>query len=59
MRRYAELGRAGNGPENLAERIELLERHDAAVTEQIALLRAQRQHLHEKIAYYRRELGEQ
>ncbi|SEK70507.1 MerR family transcriptional regulator [Streptacidiphilus jiangxiensis] len=58
MRRYASLGRAGNSPENLAERIQLLERHDAAVAEQIALLRSQRQHLHEKIAFYRKELGQ-
>ena len=57
MRRYAELGRSGNSPENLAERIELLENHDASVEEQIAQLRAQQQHLREKIAYYRAELG--
>jgi DNA-binding transcriptional MerR regulator len=59
MRRYADLGRAGNSPDNLAERIELLERHDAAVAEQIVLLQAQRQHLREKVAYYRRELGQE
>ncbi|RAG80924.1 MerR family transcriptional regulator [Streptacidiphilus pinicola] len=57
MRRYAQLGRSGNSPENLTERIELLEDHDASVEEQIARLRAQQQHLREKIAYYRAELG--
>ncbi|MFE3204416.1 MerR family transcriptional regulator [Embleya sp. NPDC055664] len=52
MRRYAELARTGDR-ESLTERIALLERHDASVEEQIALLRAQQGHLRAKIDYYR------
>ncbi|MFI6983661.1 MerR family transcriptional regulator [Embleya sp. NPDC050154] len=52
MRRYAELARTGD-QESLAERIGLLERHDDAVEEQIALLRAQQGHLRAKIDWYR------
>lgn len=52
MSRYAQLVRSG-GEETLPERIALLERHDAAVEDQIALLRAQQQHLRHKIAHYR------
>jgi DNA-binding transcriptional MerR regulator len=55
MRRYAELTRT-QGPESLAERIALLERHDAAVAEQVAHLQAQRRHLQDKIAHYRSAL---
>jgi DNA-binding transcriptional MerR regulator len=57
LRRYAELARE-SGAESLAERIALLERHDAAVTEQIALLHRQRAHLRHKIAHYRGLLDE-
>jgi len=51
MLRYAELCRSGAG--TFAERIELLERHDRAVEEQIGVLRAQQQHIREKISWYR------
>ncbi|MEY9964947.1 DNA-binding transcriptional MerR regulator [Streptacidiphilus sp. MAP12-16] len=51
MRRYADLARCGD-PKSLAERIALLEKHDTTVEEQVALLRAQQQHLREKIRYY-------
>ncbi|MFD5563770.1 MerR family transcriptional regulator [Kitasatospora griseola] len=55
MRRYAELARV-EGPGSLRDRIALLERHDAAVDEQIALLERRRTHLRDKIAYYREVL---
>ena len=51
MRRYAELCRSGEG--TFTERIELLDEHDRAVDEQIRVLRAQQQHVREKIAWYR------
>ncbi len=51
MRRYADLARSGD-PASLAERVALLEKHDAAVEEHIASLRTQQQHLREKIRYY-------
>ena len=54
MRRYAELARAGEA--TLAERLGLLTEHDAQVSDQIAMLQAQRQHLQEKIGWYRRHL---
>ena len=53
MQRYAELVRAGDA-DTVRERIALLEQHDAEVESQIAHLRRQQQHLHDKIAYYRR-----
>src|SRR3954447_19789264 len=52
MRRYARLARSGD-KESLAERIALLEKHDAAVEEQRALLLVRQQHLRGKIDYYR------
>lgn len=54
MRRYAELAREGEL--TLAERLCLLTEHDAQVSERIAVLQAQRQHLQEKIDWYRGEL---
>ena len=55
MRRYAELTRCGHA--TLAERMNLLIEHDARVQERISLLQAQREHLREKIAWYRSELA--
>ncbi|WP_424638542.1 MerR family transcriptional regulator [Embleya sp. AB8] len=52
MRHYAELCRSGERA-SLIERMALLERHDMAVEEQIALLRAQQERLRRKIDYYR------
>jgi DNA-binding transcriptional MerR regulator len=54
MRRYAELARGGQA--TLAERMRLLTEHDARVGEQIALLQAQREHLRDKIDWYRSQL---
>jgi DNA-binding transcriptional MerR regulator len=54
MHRYAALARAGEP--TMAERLRLLTEHDAQVCERIALLQAQRQHLHEKIDWYRSQL---
>jgi len=51
MLRYAELCREGDG--TIAERITLLEAHDQAVDHQIRELRAQQQHIRDKIAWYR------
>ena len=51
MQRYADLCRTGEA--TFAERIDLLEEHDRAVQEQIGLLRAQQQHIRDKIKYYR------
>jgi len=55
MRRYAELAREGEP--TMAERLRLLTEHDAQVCERIAVLQAQRQHLQEKIDWYRRQLS--
>jgi DNA-binding transcriptional MerR regulator len=55
MRRYAELARAGQA--TLAERLDLLAEHDTRVQERITLLRAQHEHLLEKIEWYRSELS--
>ncbi|MFF0389417.1 MerR family transcriptional regulator [Kitasatospora sp. NPDC004615] len=52
MRRYAELART-EGPASLLDRIALLEQHDTAVNDHIALLERQRTHLREKIDWYR------
>ncbi|GAA1669591.1 MerR family transcriptional regulator [Fodinicola feengrottensis] len=57
MHTYAELARVGS--ETLAERVELLEEHDRAVEEQIAQLRTQQAHIHEKIAWYHSEIATQ
>jgi DNA-binding transcriptional MerR regulator len=54
MRRYAELARGGQA--TVAERMSQLTEHDAHVQEHIALLQAQRQHLQEKIDWYRTQL---
>src|SRR5262249_4259826 len=54
MRRYAELARSGQA--TVAERMNLLIEHDACVQERIALLQAQREHLQEKIDWYRKQL---
>lgn len=54
MRRYAELARGGQA--TLAERMRLLTEHDVRVGEQIALLQAQREHLRDKIDWYRSQL---
>ena len=51
MLRYAELARGGE--DTVKARCELLEEHDKAVGEQIALLKAQRTHIRDKIAFYR------
>jgi len=55
MRHYAELAREGES--TLAERMRLLTEHDARVSERIAVLEAQRQHLQEKIDWYRGQLS--
>ena len=54
MCRYADLARDGEA--TFAERLGLLTEHDAAVQERIAVLRAQREHLQEKIGWYRRHM---
>ena len=54
MCRYAELARGGEA--TFAERLGLLTEHDAAVQERIAVLQAQREHLQEKIGWYRRHM---
>jgi DNA-binding transcriptional MerR regulator len=55
MCRYAELTRGGQA--TLAERLNLLTEHDVWVQEQIALLQAQREHLLEKIDWYRSQMS--
>jgi DNA-binding transcriptional MerR regulator len=50
MLRYAELARGGDA--TLQERIELLQRHDRRVEEQIARLRGQQGRIHWKIDLY-------
>ena len=54
MCRYAELARGGEA--TFAERLGLLTEHDAVVQERIAVLQAQREHLQEKIDWYRRHM---
>ena len=54
MRRYAELARGGQA--TLTERMRLLTEHDTRVGEQIVLLQAQREHLRDKIDWYRSQL---
>jgi len=54
MCRYAELARGGEA--TFAERLGLLTEHDAVVQERIAVLQAQREHLQEKIDWYRGQL---
>lgn len=55
MRRYAELARVGQA--TLAERLNLLTEHDARVRERIAQMQAQRDHLSQKIDWYRSRLS--
>lgn len=55
MRTYAELAR--DGDHTMAERVELLEEHNRAVTEQIEMLRHQQAHLLDKIAWYHGEMA--
>jgi DNA-binding transcriptional MerR regulator len=50
MRRYAELAR---DEQTLAQRLALLEEHDRAVGERIMDLAVQREHVRQKIRYYR------
>jgi DNA-binding transcriptional MerR regulator len=50
MRRYAELAR---DEQTLAQRLALLEEHDRAVGERIKDLAEQREHVRQKIRYYR------
>lgn len=60
MVRYAELVRAGE--ETIAERLQVLEEHDADINRKIELLREEQDHIRAKIAHYRqamRETGEQ
>jgi DNA-binding transcriptional MerR regulator len=57
MRRYAELARGGQA--TLMERLLLLSEHDTHVQEQIALLQARREHLRDKIDWYRGQLNPQ
>jgi DNA-binding transcriptional MerR regulator len=54
MRRYAESAREGD--RTLAERMALLIEHEARVEQHIADLRAQQEHLRDKIAWYRARL---
>ncbi|GAA4631804.1 MerR family transcriptional regulator [Actinoallomurus vinaceus] len=51
MQRYAELARGG--AETVGERVAVLETHDERIDRQIETLRAQQQHLRDKIRYYR------
>ncbi|MEV5709508.1 MULTISPECIES: MerR family transcriptional regulator [Actinoallomurus] len=51
MRRYAEVSRCGE--ETFEERIAILEAHDERIDRQIETLLAQREHLRDKIRYYR------
>jgi DNA-binding transcriptional MerR regulator len=51
MLRYAQLARAGDG--TIAQRVALLEEHDRKVGDRIAALRAEREHIREKIDWYR------
>ena len=55
MCRFAELVRSGDI--TITERVELLEEHARGVETQLELLLRQQQHLHDKIAYYQRELA--
>lgn len=56
MRRYAESAREGD--RTLAERLTLLTAHETRVEQHIAELRAQQEHLREKIAWYRGQLAD-
>jgi DNA-binding transcriptional MerR regulator len=54
MRRYAESAREGD--RTLDERMALLIKHEARVEQHIAELRAQQEHLRDKVAWYRTQL---
>lgn len=54
LRRYAELSA---DDATVADRVALLEEHDAAVQASIDRLRAQQERLREKLAWYRAELA--
>ena len=56
LRRYAELSADET---TVADRVTLLEEHDAAVQASIDRLRAQQERLREKLAWYRAELAAQ
>jgi len=55
MYRFAELARAGDS--TVAEQAALLEEHARGVERELELLLRQQQHLHGKIAYYRRKVA--
>jgi DNA-binding transcriptional MerR regulator len=57
MQSFTELVRAGD--ETVAERLALLEEHDAAVEAEMARLIEQRDKIRDKIAYYRSHLARQ
>ncbi|MFL6112379.1 MAG: MerR family transcriptional regulator [Catenulispora sp.] len=57
MQSFAELVRTGD--ETVAERLTLLEEHDAAVEAEMARLIEQRDKIRAKIAYYRSHLAQQ
>lgn len=50
MRRFAELCREGD--HTMAERIELLEKHDARVSEEIAGMRERQAYIRNKVKWY-------
>lgn len=50
MRRFAELCREGD--HTMAERIELLEKHDARVSEEIAGMRERQKYIRDKVKWY-------
>lgn len=54
MRRYAQLARGGQA--TLAERLILLAERDTRAQQRIALLQGQREHLQEKIDWYRSQM---
>ncbi len=56
MVRYAELARGGE--ETIAERLAVLEEHDADINRKIELLRTEQDHIRVKIANYRRAMTE-
>lgn len=56
MLRYSELARGGN--ETVQERLDLLQAHDQRIDEQIAVLRAQQEHIKWKIGFYEELRGQ-
>ncbi|MFI6845828.1 MerR family transcriptional regulator [Kitasatospora sp. NBC_00085] len=57
MLRFTELARVGDA--TVAERLTVLEEHDAQVEEQIAHLRRQQHHIRAKIGHYRSVLSDE